>query len=475
MALVGFALWRAPRHAETPPAKTAPISVAVLPFLNLTGSTSREYLSDGFTEELTTELARSSRLRVVARTSAFQFRGKSEDVRTIGKQLGVGAVVEGSLALERNRLHITAQVVSTETGYDLWSGAFDGERSEIYSLEQQLVEQAAKALGVPPGNAEQMRPRPHTENPEAHDLYLEGRYHWYRRSLPDMQTSIRLFDAATKKDPEYALAYLGLAETYVVMAGNGQAPYSQVMPLARTALSRAMKLDPLMADAHVTMAMLVPPFGDQKEKEREFRRAVELSPGYANAHHWFGVILSAMARFQEADTELRQAQLLDPLSPMVTEGLAENLYYWRRYDEAIEQVGRIRARGSDLGDVILGLAYIQKHMYPEAIAVFQDLSHGQEANKMQAYLACAYAAAGQTDTARKLLQGVEAPGRAYVPPSVLARAHVLLGERNAALQLLERGYEQSDPTLALKVDPIFDPIRSEPRYLELLRKMDLAQ
>jgi len=220
--------------------------------------------------------------------------------------------------------------------------------------------------------------------------------------------------------------------------------------------------------------MLYTPWGSQAIKEQDLRRAVELSPNYATAHHWFGVILTPMGRFHDAEKELREAQILDPLSPMITEGLAENLYYWRRYDSAIEQVRHIQETGSPVGDTILGLSYMQKGMYPEAIAVFRNLPQGDEAAKNLTYLACAYAASGQTEEARKLLAQATKSGKGYVPPSLMARVEVLLGDKESALRWLEIGYKQPDPTMTIKVDPVLDPLRGDPRFSELLGKMSLS-
>jgi len=473
IGVVIVGLWRKPTPSVQPaPSPPAPTSLAVLPFLNLSGSSQNEYLSDGVTEELTTALAEVNGLHVVARTSAFQFRGKSEDVRRIGQQLNVGTIVEGSVTKSGNKLHVTAQLINTQNGYHLWSGVYDGERGEIYAMEEKIVRQTLRTLGLAATAQEPTGPRRRTENPEAHDLYLEGRYSWNKRGLSDMERSIQLFEAAILKDPNYALAYLGLADTYVVLAGNGQKPYAQVMPAARVALDRALKLDPSLSEAHITRAMLLSPWDPAKEVE--FRRAAELSPGYATAHQWHGVILTAMGRFEDADAELRAAQVLDPLSPVVTEDLAENFYYWRRYDSTVEQVRRIREMGSRLGDPILGWAYIQKGMYSEAISVFRALPQGDDSAKHMIYLACAYAASGQRGESLKLLH--EASASKYVPPYLTADVYVLLGERDTAFRWLQKAYQQNDPIMAsvVKVDPIMDPLRSDPRYVELLKKVGLA-
>jgi TolB-like protein/DNA-binding winged helix-turn-helix (wHTH) protein/Flp pilus assembly protein TadD len=470
LAFVIAGLWRMRELGRQRHGGPAPASVAVLPFLNLSGKSENEYLSDGVTEELTTALAEVHGLRVVARTSAFEFRRKGEDVRKIGEQLNVGTVMEGSVSRSGNKLHVTAQLINTQNGYHLWSGTYDGERSEIYAVEEQIVRQTIRTLGIAATGQEQTGPKGRTENPEAHDLYLEGRYLWNKRDLPDMEKSIQLFGAAIREDPNYALAYAGLADTYVVLAGNGQKPYADVMPRARAALDRVLELDSNLPQAQIIRAMLISPW--DTAKVGEFRRATELSPGYATAHHWYGVILSGAGRFQEADAELRQAQILDPLSPMITEDLAENFYYWRRYDSAIEQARRIRQMGSSLGDPVLGLAYIQKGMYPDAITVFRALPQEDEAGKNLTYLACAYAASGQREEALKLLS--QASTKGYVPPFLTARVYVLLGEKDIAFRWLQKAYQQTDATTAIKVDPIMDPIRSDPRYAELLKKTGLA-
>jgi TolB-like protein/Tfp pilus assembly protein PilF len=459
-------------HARTKPPR-ALASVAVLPFLNLGGSSENDYFSDGFTEELTTALAEVQGLRVVARTSAFQFRGKSEDVRQIGQQLDVGAIIEGSVTRSGNELRVTAQLVSTQDGYHLWSQTYDVLQSQIYVVEQEIVRDTVRALGL---RAPRLLAHKYTVNPEAHDLYLEGRYYWNKRDPPDMQRSVELFEAAIRKDPNFALAYAGLADTYVVMGGNGQRPLSEVVPLAKPALERALQLDPDLAEVHATMALLNSEVsGERRNLESELRRAVELSPGYASAHQWLGNILSTEGHFEEADAELRKAQLLDPLSPMITEGVAENFYYWRRYDDAIDQALRIRQMGSPVGDNILGLAYVQKGMYEDAMAIFNGLAQKDRAPLPLVRLAITYAAAGQITRARALLHEATRAGEGYAPPYWIAISYLYLGERDTAFSYLQKANQQNDPSMGnLKVDPMLDSIRSDSRYFDLLRKADMS-
>jgi TolB-like protein/DNA-binding winged helix-turn-helix (wHTH) protein/Tfp pilus assembly protein PilF len=452
-----------------------PASVAVLPFLNLDGDSTKDYLSDGLTEELTTALAEVRGLRVVARTSAFQFRDKGEDVRRIGEQLGVGAVLEGSVSRSGDRFHITAQLVSTQNGYHLWSGIYDGQLSQMYTIQEKIVDQTARTLGIAANAHAPSSAHRQTKNPEAHDLYLEGRYFWNKRDLRDMQRSIQLFEAAIQKDPNFALAYAGLADTYVVLGGNGQEPLAETVPRAKAALARALELDPDLAEAHTTLALLnSESSGDPRGLEGDLRKAIELSPGYARAHHWLGVILTGKGQFEEADAELRQAQILDPLSPMISEGVAENFYSWRRYDDVIEQAERVRKMGSNIADDIMGLAYIEKGMYQEAIGVYSDLLRADRTPRSLTNLAIAYAAAGQKQEARRLLSQANALRVGYVPPYRIALVYINLGEKETAFRWLQRACQQNDPLRGgMKVDPMLDPIRSDQRYAELLGEAGL--
>lgn len=450
--------------------RRVPASVAVLPFLNLSGSSENDYFSDGFTEELTTSLAEVQGVRVVARTSAFQFRGKNEDVRRVGEQLGVGAIIEGSVTRSGDDLHVTAQLVSTKDGYHLWSRTFDVPQSQGYAIQQEIVRDTVRALGL----SSPLPAHKYTVNPEAHNLYLEGRYYWNKRDLPDMERSVQLFEAAIQKDPNFALAYAGLADSYVVMGGNAQKPLSEVVPQAKSALAKTMELDPYLAEAHATLALLNSEVsGERRDLIPELRRAVELSPGYATAHHWLGLILSSERRFEEADAELRKAQVLDPLSPMITEGVAENFYYWRRYDDAISEALRVRKLGSAVGEGILGRAYLQKAMYQDAIVVFRRIAETDHGPVPLIWLAITYAAAGRKATSRDLLHKATARD-GYVPPYWVGIGHLYLGEKDTAFRWLQKANEQNDPSMgSLKVDPMLDPIRSDPRYLDLLKKADL--
>jgi len=293
VALLAFAavfLYRV-RIGSAPQAR----SMAVLPFLNLSPDSSSQYLSDGITEELTTRLAQISGLRVAARTSAFQFQSRPRDIREIARRLNVGIVLEGSLARSPERMHVTAQLISSRTGYHLWSASYDRQPEQMFEVQEEIVDQVAKALNVPLSNAQQARlAKPDTVDPQAHDLYLQGRYLWNQRSRGSkLEQSITLFARATERDPGYALAYAGLADAYAVAAVNNNA--AAFAPGAKIAARTALALDNTLAEPHATLG-LVESQVEWKfaEAESEFERALELDPANAAAHHWRGLNLTIL-------------------------------------------------------------------------------------------------------------------------------------------------------------------------------------
>ena len=446
-------------------------SIAVLPFVNLSDHPDRQYLGDGIAEELTTRLAQVKGLRVVAATSAFQFRDKGEDVRRIGQQLNAGALLEGSITRAPDSLRINAQLVSTTDGYHLWSKAYDVNADALFEAEDDIVRQSTAALRVPvePGEIARVANR-ETKNAQAHELYLQGRFYFSKRDLPDMERAIELFRAAISKDPNFALAHAGLAETYAVMGGNDQKPLSEVVPKAQAALQRALELDPSMGETYATLALVnAEATGERRELIPRLRHAIEMSPNYATAHHWLGLMLSTQGRFQEADAELRQAQLLDPLSPMITEGVAENYYHWRRYDDSLAQLNRLQTIGFSAGEQLRGLAYIQSGKYQQAMQLFEAMHPTP-----LLYLALTHAAAGQSLEARQLVNEALAE-HDFVSAYQVALVYVTLRERENAFEWFRRAIAQRDPMMGnLKVDPMLDSIRSDRRYMELVKAADLG-
>jgi adenylate cyclase len=456
--------------------RNTPASIAVLPFLDLREKHGEQYLSDGIAEELTTGLAQFNGLRVVAATSAFQFRGKSEDVRKIGHALGADALLEGSISQSNNGLRVNAQLIDTRNGYHLWSKAYDVRPDDMLGSEQDIVLETARSLRLAANSTHPLKRD--TENAEAHDLYLRGRYLWHTRQLPDMLESIQLFERAIKDDPNYALAYAGLGDTYTVMTINTQMAPAEALPRAKAALQRALELDPTLARVHATWGLLKSQCEwDWHGAEQEFRAAIELDPNYAPAHHWAALDYMELGQFELADAEFRKAQVLDPMSPMITEGRAENFKDARRYDDAINIV--LNMPDKKVGWLILAQAYTFKGMYQEALGV-PGIGNATDVNGL-IIKAAALARSGHRAEGLRILEGLERneqnPGASnnYMPPGVLGYAYAWVGEKERALAWLEKAYRVHDPALAnLKVDPGFDSLRDDPRYLALLKEVGLS-
>ncbi|HEY1659160.1 MAG TPA: hypothetical protein VGG14_12485 [Candidatus Sulfotelmatobacter sp.] len=451
-----------------------PISIAVLPFLNLNANPTEAYLSDGVAEELTTDLAQLKGLRVVAATSAFQFRGKAEDVRKIGQALNAQALLEGSIRQSQGALRIDAQLIDTRNGFHIWSKGYDVQLADLQASEQDIVEQAARTLQIP------VSAKPHpaksdTDNPEAHVLYLHGRYLWNTRQMPDMEESIRLFERALTDDPNYALAYAGLADSYTVMTINTQMSPAEAVPRAQAALQRALELDPNLARAHATLGLLESQCEWKwRDAEQEFRKAIELDPNYAPAHHWAALNYMELGDFADADAEFRRAEVLDPLSPMITEGLAENFHDAHRFDDAISTV--LNMPDQRVGWVILAQSYVFKGEYREALKI-PKVANPDDLEGL-VIRAAALARSGDRAAALKILAGIEqnpqntGPTHGYIPPGYLAWAYAMVGEKEKSFALLDKAYKQRDPALAnLKVGPGFDILRGDPRFTVLLHKV----
>jgi adenylate cyclase len=457
-------------------ALATPTSIAVLPFLNLTPEPAEAYLTDGIAEELTTSLAQLKGLRVVAATSAFQFRGKAEDVRKIGRDLNAEALLEGSIRQSNGNLRVDAQLIDARNGFHLWSKGYDIKSADLSLPEQDILRGTARVLRIPVSPNPQPLERD-TENAEAHVLYLQGRYLWHTRQLPDMLESIRLFEHAIKDDPHYALAYAGLADTYTVMTINSQMSPAEAVPRAKAALQSALDLDPNLARAYATKGLLESQCEwNWQEAENDFRKAVELDPNYAPAHHWAGLNYMELGQFANADAEFRRAQVLDPLSPMITEGLAENFFYAQRFDDAISTV--LNMPDQKVGWIILAHSYIFKGMYQETLKI-PKVANPDDLNGF-ILKAIVLGRSGDHAAAMKILADLQAKqrnsdaSRNYIPPGYLAWAYAMVGEKEKSFWFLEKAYQQHDPALAnLKVDPDFDTLRQDPRFVALLAKVGL--
>ncbi len=464
-----------------------PRSVSVLPFEDLGNSSAepeKQYIASGLTQELTAELARLRELKVIVGRLVSQppsgpvSTPAALDPKSVGRSLNVESLLRGSVRRSGEQYRIAVQLINSRDGREVWSSVYTADVSDIPSVEEQIVRHTAEALRVPwSASLDQQWARRHVENPEAHDLYLQARYLWSTRNRDALEQSVVLLKQAIAKDPSYAHAYAGLADSYVVMAANSQQiAVATAVPLARDAAVKALQLDPTLAEPHATLGLLKSKFDwDFAGAQEEFQRSIALNPGYATAHHWAGLNLTAMGKFEDADAELRKAQELDPLSPMISEGLYENYYSWHRFDDAIQSIRTLQARNSTAYAGFSGgiaLAYEAKGMYPQAEAIWRQMLDRESNDLYVVRLAEAQAFQGHLKEARVALERIERKPDNDVSPSNLARAHVALGETDAAIALLQRAYRERDPDVTtVKYDPVLAALAPDPRFQQLVQSV----
>jgi serine/threonine protein kinase/tetratricopeptide (TPR) repeat protein len=455
-------------------------SLAVLPLENLSRDPEQEYFAQGMTDELITSLAKISALRVISRTSVMRYKGTHKPLPEIARELNVDGVIEGSILQSGDRVRITAKLIQAKTDRHLWAKSYERDQRDVLALQDDVARAIANEIKVKLTPQEQARLTSACPvNPEAHEAYLKGRYEWNTRTEEGLKKSLRYFEQGLAVEPSYAAAYSGLADSYMILWNNGFLGPDECIPKARAAALKAIEIDDNLAEAHTSLAYLMGNYDwNWIASEREFRRAIELSPSYANAHHWYALQLASMGRHEEAIEEIKKARQLDPLSPRINANVGGNLYQARQYDQALEELNKaLELNPNDtVTHSLLGLAYLQKGKKQEAIA---ELLRANQliGNKggTPLVLAQVYAFAGERDQARKMLEKLETQAkRRYVSPSQIGLIYAALGERQQAFAWLERAYEQRDSLLlVLKVDARFDPLRSDPRFQDLLRRVGL--
>src|SRR5881398_3497444 len=452
-------------------------SIAVLPFVNMSADKNDEYLSDGMTEELINVLARVPGLRVPGRTSCFAFKGKNEEgiFHQIGEQLHVGTVLEGSVRKAGDKLRVTAQLVKVADGYHLWSEDYDGDVKDIFTFQSNVAKRVVDALQIQLGTDETraLTKKP-TENPEAYRLYLLGRNEFGKYSEAGWTSSIRYYEQALKLNPNYALAYCGLADTYAYMGGVVM-PSKEAVVKEKEFAQKALELDPELPEAHLSLACALGGAFDWRNAPIEFDRAIELNPNLAWAYEIYAWFLGGVGRLDEAIAKDKKAIELDPLNSFFQSALAYYLYHARRYDDAMVQVRKTLELDptSTLAHNLLGRCLLGKGDTAGAIAEFQQSKINITGAWYQGLLGYAYAISGDRPKAEQILGELEELAKhQYVNSSAFAAIYLGLGEKKKALDWLDVAYEnQESACWLLKVDPIYDSVRNEPRFQALVQKV----
>ena len=455
-------------------------SVAVLPLGNLSGDPGHDYFADGMTEALITSLAKIKALRVISRTSAMQYKGARKSLPQIARELSVDAVIEGSVLRSGERVRITAQLIHAASDHHVWAESYERDFRDILSLQSEIARQVANQVRIILTPEERARLGSARQiNPEAHDWYLRARYYWNKRTEESVKKGLSYFHRAIDSDPTYAQGYAGLADSYNILGYYNALPPTEAYPKGKAAALQALELDDSLAEPHATLGVVKRDFEwDWSGAEEEFQKAIELNPGCVEAYHWRSTLLSMLGRHAEALREKNRALAMDPLSVVIRTDLARMFYFARDYDRSLEHYRSALAMDPNFGSAHLWLAHVyqQKSLFQEAIAELETgVRLSGNSTFALAKLGHGYAMAGRCDEAHTALKQLNAlSSRRYVSPYDIAMVHVGLQENDEAFSWLQRAFEQRSLWLGyLNVEPQLDPLRSDPRFSDLLSRLGL--
>jgi TolB-like protein/DNA-binding winged helix-turn-helix (wHTH) protein/Tfp pilus assembly protein PilF len=479
LLVTSLAVWKI--HSWNRPS-SAIRSLAVLPLESLSNDSSQDYFADGMTDELISDLGQISALRVISRTSVMTYKHARKPLPQIARELNVDAVVEGTVLRSGDQVRITAQLIEASTDKHLWSQSYEGELRDTLALQNQVARAIADQIRINLNPQEQAALKTvRVVNPQAYESFLKGRYFWNKRTADGLKVALAYFNQAIDEDPAYAQSYSGLADTYALLGDWQYAVMTpkEALPRAKAAATKALELDSALGEAHNSLAFCLDGFDwDFDSAGKEFRRAIELNPGYATAHHWYAWHLSLLGRYGEAIAEMRKAESLDPLSLIINADLAELLVLAHSYDESIEQSRKTIEMDPNFAfaHIQLAQAYLAKHMNEEALAELQkavQLSAGSPTSI--ANLARAYVAVGKRSDAQKLLSDLKkrsSPSSSYA--AEISVIYAALGDTDQTMNWLEKGYdERFNPGVLLR--PGFDPLRSDPRFEDLVHRIGLPR
>jgi TolB-like protein/DNA-binding winged helix-turn-helix (wHTH) protein/Flp pilus assembly protein TadD len=456
-------------------------SIAVLPLANLSGDTAQEYFADGMTDELIAQLGQISALRVISRTSAMTYKNTRKSLADVARELDVQAVVEGSVLRVGDRVRITAQLIRVPADEHLWAHSYEGSFPDTLMLQGEVSQAIARQiLATLSPRDEAALSKARTLNSDAYEAYLKGRYFWNKRNAAGLKKAIEYFQRAIAADPGYAEAYSGLADAYALAGGweYGVLAPQEAAPRARDAASRAVLLNPALSEAHTSLAFALDiSTWDWSGAEREFRRALDLNPGYATAHHWYGYHLMMVGRDDEGIAELKRAESLDPLSLIISAGVADVLFIAHRFDEAMRQLQKTLEMDPNfaMAHYQRGQVLVQQHKLDAAISEFgRAIELAGHSPAFDANLANAYAASGRTTDARRTAADLEhLPEQSGSLDANIAMIYVGLGDTEQAMHWLERAYQARFEAIML-VRPQFDPLRANPRFQALMGRLGLG-
>jgi TolB-like protein/Tfp pilus assembly protein PilF len=457
--------------------RTAAIqSIAVMPFVNASGNADVEYLSDGITESLINSLSQLPNLSVKARSTVFHYKGKDVTPQRVGLELSVQAVLNGRVAQRGDQLTLSLELVDARTGNQIWGEQYNRKQTDLVSLQNEIARDVSDKLRVKLSGADQQRlAKNYTADPEAYRLYLLGRFHWNKRTLPDFRKAIDYFKQAIIADPNYALAYAGLADAYMLNSEYGGEPPREAIPKARETAQKALSLDEQLSEAHTALGVIFFNDYDFSGAEREYKRAIELDPNNATAHQWYGLFLvEVVGKFEDGLIEVERALEIEPFSPAINRSKGDVLFYARRYDESIAQLNKTIALDPNWAPPhrVLSFNYWAKGEYEASVNEFAK-NREVQGRSGAAQIRESFSRGGWTGFLRwRIDDNRDRTGSGFTS----ALCYAALGDKDKALIALNRAYEDHEnAVLLLKVHPLVDPLRSDPRFADLMRRMGLQQ
>jgi TolB-like protein/Flp pilus assembly protein TadD len=477
-ALVALYFWRAGNTAGEPTA-TGPKSIAVLPFKPLVADSRNESLEIGMADTLITKLGGINQLIVRPISAVRKYTALDQDSVAAGRELGVDYVLEGNLQMVGEKTRATVRLLSVKDGFAIWTDKCDQQCATIFELQDAVAQQIAGALALRiTGDQKKQLAKHYTENTEAYQLYLKGRYFWNKRTVDGLQEAVRYFGRAIEIDSNYALAYAGLADCYALLGNDGAISPDEGFVKAKAAATRALEIDDRLAEAHTSLAFAIAGYHqNESDAEPEFKRGLELNPNYATGHHWYALYLYQVGRRDEALSEMKRAKDLDPLSLVINAELGLAFVWVGQYENAIAQLQKTLEMDESFirTHQILGKVYLHQKRYDEAIGECEKARQLNNDNQSLVQLGYAYAVSGRKSEAQSTLTRlIELWKQGRALPSDVAMVYTGLGDRDRAFEWLEKSYAKHENLSFLKIDPSFETLRSDPRYVSLLRRAGLA-